>query len=281
MPFNPIPLTPEAILLTGKVAFVTGGASGLGGACGSGFARFGAKVAIADKDRERGEALARQIIEDGGDALFVAVDVLHVDQIEDAIARAAAHFGRIDILVNNAGGLNGRPFMEQSERSWRKHIDFNLVSVLAGCRAAGRLMIEQGEGGVIINMASTEGLRAAPNCSVYAACKAGIISLTRTLSLELSGDRIRVHALAPDWLATDGIMLQASQSEAAQRARQLYIPLQDIGHAEDAAAAAIFLASPMGRYLTGLTIPIDGGTIASSGWTRNEEGRWSLYHPCK
>lgn len=278
MSLGPIPLTPDAILLTGKVAFVTGGAAGLGAGCVRGFVRFGAKVAIADKDVARGEALARDIIEQGGEALFVETDVLHVDQIEDAVARAADYFGRLDILVNNAGGLNGRPFLEQSERSWRKHIDFNLISVLAACRAGAALMVRQG-GGVIINMASTEGLRAAPNCAVYAACKAGVISLTRTLALELSGDDIRVHALAPDWLETEGIMLHASASQEATKARERYIPLQDIGHPDDAAAAAIFLASPMARYLTGLTIPIDGGTIASSGWTRAEDGRWGLYHP--
>jgi NAD(P)-dependent dehydrogenase (short-subunit alcohol dehydrogenase family) len=108
------------------------------------------------------------------------------DQIRALVDQTAEHFGRIDILVNNAGGVSGRPFLEQSERSWRKHIDLNLISVLAATSAAVPVMISGGRGGSVINVTSIEASRAAPSFAVYAACKAGINNLTRTLALEFA-----------------------------------------------------------------------------------------------
>ena len=121
------------------------------------------------------------------------------------VERADQRFGRLDILVNNAGGVGRRPFLEQSEKSWRRHIDLNLVSMLAATSAAVPVMIRGGRGGAIINISSIEGSRAAPYYAVYAACKAGMNNFTRTMALELADHGIRVNAIAPDFTLTPGI----------------------------------------------------------------------------
>lgn len=266
--------------LDGKVAFITGGANGLGEGAALALARFGCDVAVADIDVDNGARVVGLVQALGRRALLIPTDVLHTDQIEAAVAQAAAHFGRIDVLVNNAGGVRRKPFMEQAERSWRKHIDFNLISTLAATQAAAQVMMAGGRGGAIINVASSEGLRAAPGYAVYAACKAGIVSFTRTLALELAEYGIRVHALAPDMIETQGLR---SFSEHAtphmMAARDRYIPLGRVGTMDEMGNVIVFLASGMSAYLTGVTIPVDGGTIASSGWTRSAtDGDWALYH---
>lgn len=128
---------------------------------------------------------------------------MDAEAIRTAIAATDARFGRLDILVNNAGGVSGRPFLEQSERSWRRHIDINLVSMLAATHAAAPLMM-RAKGGAILNVASIEAERAAPNFAVYPACKAGMVSFTKSMAIELSGHGIRVNCLAPDHTVTPG-----------------------------------------------------------------------------
>lgn len=270
----------QNIRLDGKVAFITAGANGLGEAAAINIARFGGDVVIADIDAENGERVVNAVLALGRKALFIKTDVLHTDQIEDAVKQASDHFGRIDILVNNAGGVRHNAFMDQNERSWRKHIDMNFISMLAATQAAAKVMIANGKGGTIINIASSEGLRAAPGYAVYAACKAGIVSFTRTMALELSGYGIHVHALAPDMIETAGLRRFSEHSSPEMKAaRDRYIPLQRVGNVDEHGSVIVFLASGMATYLTGLTIPVDGGTIASSGWTRSPStGEWALYH---
>lgn len=144
-------------------------------------------------------------------------------------------------------------------------------------------MIDGKRGGTIINIASSEGLRAAPEFAVYAvyaACKAAIINFTRTMALELSAHGIRVHALAPDMIATKGLQSFFDvQGKAGRVARDHYIPMQRLGSVEEIGSAAVFLASKMSSYLTGLTIPVDAGARASSGWSSSvRTGEWNLYH---
>ncbi|HBP0042041.1 SDR family NAD(P)-dependent oxidoreductase [Pseudomonas aeruginosa] len=273
-------MTPEDIRLNDKVAFITGGAGGLGAGIAENLANFGARVVIADIDAAAGERLVAAIREKGGDALFVPTDVNHSEQIIAAVARAAEHFGRLDILVNNAGGVRRTPFLEQTEKSWRKHIDFNLISTLTATQAAAKVMIEGGRGGTIVNIASSEGLRAAPGFAVYAACKAGMISFTRSMALELAEHDIRVHALAPDMILTPGLKPYFDAvGEAGAAARNRYIPMGRLGSTDELAGVVIFLVSSLASYVTGLTLPVDGGAIASSGWTRSPHtGAWDLYH---
>jgi len=269
--------------MSGTVAVVTGGASGIGQGIARGFAAQGVAVMIADIDEARAESTAQQVIDAGGRAATVTTDVRETDQVAAMVDAAVDRFGGLDILVNNAGGVRGAPFVGQSERSWRRHIDLNLVSVLAGVAAASPVMAEQGRGGAILNVVSIEAARAAPRYAVYAACKAAVVSFTRTMALELAEDGIRVNAIAPDVVATPGIGMGPDQplSPEAEAGFRTYVPLGRVGDPADCAGAALFLCSDLGRYVTGVTLPVDGGTWASSGWTRTtdgEPGGWQL-HP--
>ena len=272
---------PSPMDLDGKVAFITGGAGGIGKGIAIDIARFGGRVVVADIDVESGNRTVDELRQIGAQSLFIPTDVLDTAQLASAIQQAASHFGRLDILVNNAGGVRGRPFLDQAERSWRKHIDFNLISMLTATQVAAREMIAAGNGGTIINIASSEGLRAAPGYAVYGACKAAMISFTRSMALELSGNGIHVHALAPDMIATAGLdQVSINASTAMREARDRYIPLQKVGNVQDMGNLVVFLASGMASYLTGLTIPVDGGTLAASGWHRSPDDAavWTLYH---
>ena len=272
--------------LRGQVALVTGGGGGIGRAIALALATAGADVVIADIIPERCEEAATRVRELGRQARAVPTDVMDTDQVRAAIATADAEFGRLDILINNAGGVGGRPFLEQSERSWRRHIDINFVSMLAATSAAAPIMIRGRRGGAIINVTSIEGSRAAPNFSVYAACKAGMISFTRTMAVELAEHGIRVNAIAPDHTVTPGARgnrtgpVDASawpeRSRTEQDAWARLIPLGREGVDEECGSVALFLASSMSAYVTGIVIPVDGGTWASSGWFRSREGGWTL-----
>jgi NAD(P)-dependent dehydrogenase (short-subunit alcohol dehydrogenase family) len=273
--------------LSGRVAIVTGGGAGIGRAVAVELAGRGADVVLLDIDAERGNRAAELVRDTGRRGLFVETDVMDTDQIRGAVARAAEELGHVDILVNNAGGVNGRRFLDQSERSWRRHIDINLVSMLAATAAAAPVMIEGGRGGSIVNVSSIEGTRAAPMFSVYAACKAGVISFTRTMAVELAEHGVRVNCIAPDWSHTPGNsgMRQGPvpddlppRSDDFRARMAAYVPLGREGDAAECAAVVAFLCSPLASYVTGATIPVDGGTWASSGWVRNGD-RWSLFGP--
>ncbi|MFC0686143.1 SDR family NAD(P)-dependent oxidoreductase [Novosphingobium clariflavum] len=276
----------SVIDLSGKVVFVTGGGGGIGRAIALSMADMGADVAILELVPERCDQVAELIEARGRKALCIAGNAMDVDVVQDAVAKAARHFGRLDVLANNVGGVSRRPFADLTEKNWRRHIDLNLVSNLAATQAALPIMIESGRGGSIINVTSIEASRAAPGFAVYAACKAGINNLTRTLAVELAHHGIRVNAIAPDYTVTPGTRGQFTgpvdpqlwhrPSPAQEEAIRRRIPLGRAGVDEECGRVAVFLASKLASYVTGTIIPVDGGTWASGGWVRNSDENWVL-----
>lgn len=272
--------------LDGQAAFVTGGGGGIGRAIAIRLAEAGADVAIFDIFPERAAEAAMRVREAGTRALAIPGDVMDSEALRAAIDAAATEFGRLDILANNAGGVSARPFLEQSERSMRKHIDINLMSMLIATQAAAKHMVAGGRGGSIVNVASIEASRAAPNFAVYAACKAGMLSFTKSMAVELSGHGIRVNCIAPDHTITPGnqgnrvgLVDSATwkqHSDEAVDAMNRLIPLGREGVDMECGDAAVFLSSAMASYITGVLLPIDGGTWASSGWVRGTNNKWTL-----
>jgi NAD(P)-dependent dehydrogenase (short-subunit alcohol dehydrogenase family) len=272
--------------LTDQVALVTGGGGGIGRAIALAYASVGADLVIADIVPERCEETAARVREMGRRALGLPTDVTDINQLGALIAAADQEFGRIDILVNNAGGTSYKPFLQSAERNWRRVIDLNLVSMLAATSAAVPVMIRGGRGGTIVNVASIEASRAAPGYAVYAACKAGMLNFTRTMALELAEHRVRVNAIAPDYTTTPGTRgnikgpvdpaTWIQPTKEHERATALRIPLGRAGIDTECGNVAVFLSSAMSEYVTGVVIPVDGGTWASSGWIRNPAGRWVL-----
>ena len=267
------------ILLTDKVALVTGGGAGIGRGIAIGLAEFGADVAIADINVEAAGAVAELVRAKGRRALVIPTDVLDRDAIRAAVSSTVAELGGLDILVNNAGGTRPLDLVDHSDRSSDKQIDINLKNLVAATQAAAKAMIVAGRGGSIINIASIEGLRAAPGYSVYAACKAGMLNFTRSMALELGAHGVRVNAIAPDLVLTESMVRFRPDmlERQGQEARRRHVPLQRAGNLDDCAGAAVFLASDMAAYVTGVTLSVDGGTWASSGWARDAQGRWELF----
>jgi NAD(P)-dependent dehydrogenase (short-subunit alcohol dehydrogenase family) len=276
----------DRIRLDGQAAFVTGGGGGIGRAIAIRLAEAGADVAIFDIIAERAEEAAERVRGSGRRALAITGDVMDASALNAAVAKAADSFGRIDILVNNAGGVAARPFLDQSERSMRKHIDINLMSMLIATQAAARHMVDAERGGSIINVASIEAVRAAPNFAVYAACKAGMLSFTKSMAVELSAHEIRVNCIAPDHTVTPGNQGNRAgpvdpaswikHGDEHADAMNRLIPLGREGIDLECGDAAVFLASAMSSYITGVLLPVDGGTGAASGWVRGRNGKWTL-----
>ncbi len=279
-------MTTPDISLQDKVAVITGGGAGIGRAIALCFASVGADVVIADRIPERCEEVVSRVDALGGNALSAPCDASDSEQVRAMVQAARTHFGRIDILVNNVGGVTPKVFKDQSEQAWRRIIDLNLISLLATTSAVIPQMIEGQRGGSIINVSSIEGSRAAPNYAVYGACKAGMLNFTRSMALELADHGIRVNAIAPDYTVTPGIRgnvkgpvdpatwWQPGAEHEALTARR--IPLGRPGVDTECGNVAVFLASAMSDYVTGATIPVDGGSWASGGWIRNRAGEWSL-----
>ena len=272
--------------LTGQVALVTGGGGGLGRAIALCLADMGADIAVIEAIPERCAEVATQIEARGRKALAIMANVMDAEAVRGAFSQVQERFGRLDILVNNAGGVAKRDFTDLQEKNWRRHIELNLVSVIVSTQEAIPMMVAGGRGGSIINVTSIEGSRAAPGYSVYAACKAGVNNLTRTLALELGDHAIRVNTIAPDYTVTPGLRGNVTgpvdeskwyqPSEAQEDSIRRRTPLGRGGIDVEVGRLAVFLASPMASYITGAIIPIDGGTWASSGWIRDTQGQWIL-----
>ena len=252
-------LTRDSVLLTGRVAVVTGGGSGIGRGIAHGLATFGASVVIWERDPDSCAAAAAEV---GG--LGITVDVRESDAVDVALARTGKEAGAVQILVNNAGGVFAAPFLESTEKGWDALHRANLRHVLLCTQRIARSMIVSGAAGSIISITSIEGVRAAPGYAAYAAAKAGVISFTKTAALELAPHGIRVNALAPDITLTDG--LAAVTPHGSEERFGHVVPLGRPGHVDEMAGAAVFLASDLSSYVTGETLHVDGGSHAAGGW---------------
>ena len=243
----------------GKVAVVTGGGSGIGRGVALGLRAFGAEVAIWEIDPGTCAAAASEV-----DGFAQVADVRDSSQVERALDATVEQFGTVDILVNNAGGVFPKAFLDTSENGFDALYRSNLKHVMLCSRAVAAHMVERQHGGAFINVTSIEGVRAAPMFAAYAAAKAGVINLTKTLALELATHQIRVNAIAPDVTLTEG-MLALAPADSIQRFNDA-IPLGRPGHVDECAGAAVFLASELSSYVTGHTLHVDGGTAAAMGW---------------
>lgn len=271
-------MAPVAALLAGRTAIVTGAGAGIGKGIALAFADHGAGVAVLERDPVSAARTVAEIESAGGRALAAPIDVRDGAAVADAVATTAATLGGVDVLVNNVGGTFEAPFLDVSEKGCAALIATNLTSVLHGTRAAAPLMIAGGRGASIVNIVSSEGLRAAPGFAIYAACKAAVISFTKTMALELAEHRIRVNAIAPDICMTEGLDAMLSESDRARHAH--VVPLGRAAVPAEVASVAVFLASELAAYVTGVTIPVDGGTMAAGGWYRDPgSGRWTLGPP--
>jgi len=249
--------------LEGKVAIVTGAASGIGRAIALLFAQEGAKVVVADIDDKSGEETVKMINERGGEAMFVHADVSKAEDVKNMVKITVERYGRLDVLVNNAG-IEGAvaDIVNYPEEAFDKVIAVNLKGVWLGIKYAVPEMVKSG-GGSIINIASVLGLVGAPNMSGYCASKGGVVQLTKTAALEYAKYNIRVNAIAPGLIDTKLSRKRAEfDPEFINTALQFQV-IKRMGRPEEVALAALYLASDDSSFVTGSCLVVDGGwTIA-------------------
>lgn len=254
-----IAIKPSDILLSDRVAVVTGGGAGIGRGIAAGLAAFGASVAIWERDPGSCADAADAI-----GALGVVTDVRDGGQVNAALQRTTAELGPVTILVNNAGGVFFSQLLDTSENGWDALYKANLRHVLLCTQSVAGKLLGAKLPGSIINLTSIEGVRAAPGYAAYAAAKAGVINYTKTAAFELAPYGIRVNAIAPDVTLTEGLMKLRPDGMGPEIGRA--IPLGRVGDVDEIASTAVFLASGMASYITGQTIHVDGGTQAAGGW---------------
>ena len=263
--------------LAGKVALIAGGGGGLGRASALDLAAAGTSLVLADTD---GDALGRTATEArtlGAEVLDERVDVRDAEGLEALFVAAEQRFGRLDVLVNVVGGTFRSAFTDVSAKGRDALVRTNFLWVVDAIQRAVPRLEAGGRGGSIITITSIEGHRAAPGYAIYAAMKAALAHLTRTLAVELGAKGIRVNCIAPDFVPTAGLAAVAGRAgSAGQRAAAagdgtdpgdwLTIPLRRKGEVADVGNAVLFLASELSSYVTGTTLHPDGGALAGSGW---------------
>jgi NAD(P)-dependent dehydrogenase (short-subunit alcohol dehydrogenase family) len=250
--------------LAGKVALVTGAASGLGAETARWLAREGAAVLLTDRDGA-GEAVAAGIVADGGQAAFRHHDVTSETEWQAAVDAATTAFGRLDILVNNAGIVgNQLALMTHSLEDWRRILAVNLDGVFLGMRAVGPVMAAQGAGS-IINLSSIMGKVATANVTAYCASKGGVLMLTKAAAVEWAPLGIRVNSVHPGFIDTPMVANALQASENGNEMRSMIIaahPLGRLGVPREIADAIVFLASDEASFMTGAELVVDGGYTA-------------------
>ena len=253
----------------GEVAIVTGGNSGIGSATAKLIAREGARVVIAARNQERGDRVVREIVEAGGEAAFIQTNVSQEAQIEACVRATLEHYARIDIVFNNAGIGGGLGGWSEPTESWQQMMDSNITGIYQMCKRVVPHMETQG-GGVIVNMSSVAAVHhslpsttsSASSVLSYNVAKGAVESYTRALAVEVGPLNIRVNCVRPGWIETPMTTSEPRQWDDVNKP-QLWSrqPLRMVGQAEDVAHAAVFLASPGARFITGQMLAVDGGIM--------------------
>jgi NAD(P)-dependent dehydrogenase (short-subunit alcohol dehydrogenase family) len=244
--------------LQGKVAVVTGGASGIGKAIAAAYVREGARVALVDIDEAKGKQAAAEI-STNGEAISVRTDVTDSASVNQMAAEVDRRFGRIDILVNNVGVRITKPFLEHTDADWNVMIATNLTGPFFCARAVTPFMIRGGRGR-IINTASIASFVGRPNRVAYVSAKSGLLGMTRALAIDLGGSGITVNAIAPGSINSP---MNASQAADADHDWGKETPVGRWGTPEDIANAALFLALDESSYITGAELKVDGGWVST------------------
>jgi NAD(P)-dependent dehydrogenase (short-subunit alcohol dehydrogenase family) len=247
--------------LRGKVAIVTGASRGIGAATARAFADAGAAVALAARSEHELTELAAAIDAAGGRAIAVPTDVGDADAVRQLVERTVQTFGRLDLAFNNAagGGLPPTPLADVPVDAYDTAIAITLRSVFLSMKFEIPAILQTREGGAIVNMSSTAGLEAVGGLAGYVSAKHGVIGLTKTAALDYGDRNIRVNAVAPGPILTDNL---ARAGEEAQRRAASAMPIRRVGQPNEVARVVVWLCSDRASYITGATIPIDGGKLA-------------------
>jgi NAD(P)-dependent dehydrogenase (short-subunit alcohol dehydrogenase family) len=247
--------------LTGRVALITGGSTGLGRQMAEGLAEMGAHLVLCARKKERCESAAEELKAHGVATLALACDVTNPESIREAVEAAIARFGRIDILINNAGTSWGAPAEEMPLKQWNKVLETNLTGTFLCSQTVGKVMIAQ-KRGKIINVASIAGMAGLPpelQAIGYSASKGGVITFTRDLARKWASHNLHVNAIAPGWFPThmSGGVIERNRDNLLKS-----IPLGRFGSENDLKGAAVFLASNASDFVTGQVLVVDGGQTA-------------------
>jgi len=250
--------------LSRKVAFITGGGTGIGRACAQLFAKEGAQVVVTGRRNEPLRETVHEIEESGGQALAIACDVTKRESVESALSGAAEYFGGLNVIVNNAGAVVVADADHTSDEDWRRVIEANLTGTFFVSRAALPIL-RRGGGGAIVNIGSALGLVARKQRAAYCAAKAGVTGLTKAMALDHAHENIRVNCICPTIVETElgnQSIMKMPDPEAERRKRAAEIPIGRMGQPVDVAQMAVYLASDESAWVTGAAFPLDGGLTA-------------------
>jgi NAD(P)-dependent dehydrogenase (short-subunit alcohol dehydrogenase family) len=253
----------SGISYAGKVALVTGAASGIGRATALAFGRAGACVVVADNSVDGGHMTAALIVEAGGKALFVKTNVTNAAEVEALVEKAVSHYGRIDAAVNGAGIEDEcLPLAEGEDEQFDRIMNVNVKGVWLCMKSQLRQMLKQEGGGVIVNVADAGGLVAVPNRAIYAASKHAVIGLTRTAAVEYAKSGIRVNSLCPGAVKTPMLARMLEREPGRDKKLKAAHPMGRLADPAEVASAALWLCSEQASFVTGHQLAIDGGLTA-------------------